>query len=623
MKKIFTLLFVVSVIFSYGQRTKNQAVFSQTNTPPTKKLKQYRGEKSTNLNIVWQETFDDSIATGVNGLPNNFSYTPNSTIIDDQWQYQGESPDGYIGRGWYANVAISETFYTDAHTVPTNNPALYVDFTNSFYWMIEQGSDSLCIYYSIDGGSSYTILWSNRDQTLVEASGVAWPYPSWVWQTARIQLPLTTIGQDISFKFTFEGSTANGIYVDNIMLVEIPNYDIEMTECAVLNSYLSTNDTVYLDGLYQLLPIDQKRNFVDMRASVKNYGMQSANNILYSTSLTDASGTVVAQKDTNYMQNGQDLTNFLDIDMFACQGFDNIDNVDIGTYTLTTNLSFDNVDEDTLNNIFSIDIEYTYESFNGLLARNTDITGELGLHQYDGSADGDQIGINFTVLNEITTNGAIIPIGPSTTDNTGFTLRLYKWDGSAWQQIAFSDDVYTTSADAGTNIDVDYLNPVTLCPGEEYRMVVSAHWTAGTSKITFGIFNEYKDFLNQSLLYAPASALNIGGTWYYITNIPCFYVKFATITRSTRSCAIIGSVTEDPRKDIEISVYPNPTNGIVNIDIINAESSKIEVYNILGNLVLTEYKQYNLDLSNLKDGQYIIKVYTETGIAVKKLNLQH
>ena len=223
-----TIALVAIVAFAFGQRAVEQAQFTQKSPLANKTLKQYVGEKSTNLTIIWEETFDDSIvAPGVNGLPANFTYIPNSAEIDDQWQYLGTSPNGYIGRGWYADIAIDEQFTTDAHTVPANNPALFVDFMNSFYWMIDNGSDSLEISYSIDGGASYTRLWSNRDEALVLASGVDWPYPNWVWQTARIALPLTTIGQDMSFKFIFRGGTANGIYVDNIMMVEIPNNDIE------------------------------------------------------------------------------------------------------------------------------------------------------------------------------------------------------------------------------------------------------------------------------------------------------------------------------------------------------------------------------------------------------------
>jgi len=599
-----TIALIAIVAFAFGQRAVEQAQFTQKSPFANKTLKQYQGEKSTNLTIVWSETFDDSIAAGVNGLPTNFAYTPNSTEIKDQWQYKGTSPDGYIGRGWYADIAIDEQFTTDAHTVPTNNPALFVDFTNSFYWMIEQGSDSLEILYSIDGGSSYTRLWSNRDQALVEASGVDYPYPNWVWQTARISLPLTTIGQDMSFKFIFRGGTANGIYVDNIMMVEIPDNDIEASATCALNQYLSSNDTMYLDGVYQLLPISQKRDFTYLKSAVKNYGMVAANNIVFSTTLTDGSGTVVAQKDTNEMFLGTDLTNFLDKDTFLCNGFDNIDAVTVGTYTLQQSVTYDNVDEDTTNNYWSMDIEYVADGAGALLARNTSMTGALGLHQYDGSADGDQIGIDFTVSNECTMTGAMIPLGSSTTDNSGFTLKLYTWDntGNSWQQIAFSDDVYTSAADASTTIDVDLLTPATLTPGESYKMVAAAHWTAGTSEITFSVFKGYKDFQDQSLLYAPASALNIGGTWYYITNVPSMIVKLNTET--------------------SVEVYPNPTNGTLHIDNVNGAT--VEVYNMVGTMVdvINNASDFNtVNLSNYAEGTYLVKVYTEEGVVVKKVNL--
>ena len=70
-----------------------------------------------------------------------------------------------------------------------------------------------------------------------------------------------------------------------------------------------------------------------------------------------------------------------------------------------------------------------------------------------------------------------------------------------------------------------------------------------------------------------------------------------------------------------ISLHPNPTNDIINIKNINdLEISSINIYNILGKLILNEEKQFNqLDVSDLVTGIYLIKIETNEGVISKKI----
>jgi len=68
----------------------------------------------------------------------------------------------------------------------------------------------------------------------------------------------------------------------------------------------------------------------------------------------------------------------------------------------------------------------------------------------------------------------------------------------------------------------------------------------------------------------------------------------------------IGSFTKS-----EISVYPNPTSGIVNIDTKLA-IEKVNVYNITGQLIQST-KSTTIDLSGAKTGIYVVKIEFENG----------
>ena len=61
-----------------------------------------------------------------------------------------------------------------------------------------------------------------------------------------------------------------------------------------------------------------------------------------------------------------------------------------------------------------------------------------------------------------------------------------------------------------------------------------------------------------------------------------------------------------------IKVYPNPSNGIINIvSQQNELMDKIEIYNHMGQLILTKHNEYNfqINLSNQSPGIYYIKAY--------------
>ena len=79
--------------------------------------------------------------------------------------------------------------------------------------------------------------------------------------------------------------------------------------------------------------------------------------------------------------------------------------------------------------------------------------------------------------------------------------------------------------------------------------------------------------------------------------------------------------TEDPEAIVGLSAFPNPNNGLVNLEgsLNEAQDLEIVIYNLLGQVVLTrslenaiEIKEL-LDLSAVPEGNYIITIYPEQG----------
>ena len=69
-------------------------------------------------------------------------------------------------------------------------------------------------------------------------------------------------------------------------------------------------------------------------------------------------------------------------------------------------------------------------------------------------------------------------------------------------------------------------------------------------------------------------------------------------------------------------IYPNPTNGVLNIQTVSGVSfNEVQVYNLLGELVMSSKSdswliEKSLNIEHLNDAVYMIKVNTNTGTTV-------
>jgi|GEM_PF-3184622 len=78
---------------------------------------------------------------------------------------------------------------------------------------------------------------------------------------------------------------------------------------------------------------------------------------------------------------------------------------------------------------------------------------------------------------------------------------------------------------------------------------------------------------------------------------------------NARSLTVNKLLDIDVDTDDSISLYPNPTSSIMNIKSKN-EVLKIELFNMAGSLLKSKKNSTNLNVKDLSNGPYIVKVYT-------------
>ena len=67
----------------------------------------------------------------------------------------------------------------------------------------------------------------------------------------------------------------------------------------------------------------------------------------------------------------------------------------------------------------------------------------------------------------------------------------------------------------------------------------------------------------------------------------------------------------------ELSIYPNPANSILNIQS-NNQIQSVELFNIQGQLVVKEGNVNQINVSDLTNGVYMIRIATDNGVKVQK-----
>jgi hypothetical protein len=153
--------------------------------------------------------------------------------------------------------------------------------------------------------------------------------------------------------------------------------------------------------------------------------------------------------------------------------------------------------------------------------------------------------------------------------------------------------------------------------GDKYYM---ANYRAGMRVL------DISDIANQNIseigyfdTYTASNSAAFDGAWNVY---PFFASGNIVISDINRGFFLVKSnglgITE--AQQIQFSVYPNPSESDITITSANNPISTVEIYNVLGQLVLnlnfSDNFSENIDISSLRSGLYLIKI---NGSTTKKL----
>jgi hypothetical protein len=156
--------------------------------------------------------------------------------------------------------------------------------------------------------------------------------------------------------------------------------------------------------------------------------------------------------------------------------------------------------------------------------------------------------------------------------------------------------------------------------GEYTSTAVITDFCLGYGCYTFNLYDSQENGLSGLYGYATGSAIftNLN------TNETLLSVGSEIFSTRTINFCVGGATENAIETAAEMSIYPNPTNGTINI-ASEDEIDNIEIINSIGTTVANSKATGNntsIDLSNLPNGMYFVRVFTTNGIETVKVVLE-
>ncbi|MBR6067039.1 MAG: T9SS type A sorting domain-containing protein [Bacteroidales bacterium] len=668
MKRIFTLVVAVlccAVVFAqanYSQHLMRNANRSMVSKKIEKPNKTREGEiwactfeeetplyttgqvTASNANWELQELSESDGGTyylALNYLPEDiYSETPNHWMMIDADGHATQTTPGN-GYDFDSYMTISGIDLTDAE-----NPQLgfyeYRRLTN-----MPTDMEATVVEVSTNGGASWTKhvvgceaysehTYAYRRVPIFEAAGhdnVAIRFHA----NRRLSVLQATFGATVTYA---DAPFIVVWQVDDLVIEEAQAFDLLITDVRMnegrCDYYSNTSLSSYDPARYQLNPMygmtprsewESPYKWASFNVAVENRGSENVVPIVHVAVTApdnhevwsiDFEGEEIGAFGRDTLDIMEDLGNN-QIDKVFAFSEDEMQNIQIGEYTVTYTVSTEAGDDPTpQNNVASHHFYITEKAY---CPATPNITTTSGPTVWGSFVDGDEILVDFEYYSlpddEIP---LYLYIDSTSTPGTAIAANIYEINegGTAFELTNTSGTYTIQEADLGQWIHITFDTPIEydeFDPESESKYIRVG--------VAFTLNGENND------LYLGASRDMPSKGWI------CSYImgggqaSSINVSDDTNAPAIcLGNPNDENLTTIatseanEITMFPNPSNGIVNFT--NVENATIEVYNMMGQVVASESNanaNASIDLSGVANGNYIVRIVKDGEIATSKLNI--
>ena len=642
MKKLYISVFALSLSINAFSQIDAQVLTVQEGKIGKKNIELNSNKFNASALVpIWSEDFANGIPTtwensAVPWVYRGASTFPNNSV-GGQGAYSGinnspatnspiSSPTANNGflifdSDYYDNNGVAGAFGTGMYPTPHNGELLtdmidlssYSDVTlkMSSFFRTFAGQAFIDFYVS----SVFVERVQVHDNLAVNES-------SFIDEVILARVPFSVVGNsDVQMSFVFEGtsnivSNFSGYYfwqIDDLELMETPINLIE-TEDVVLGGFwmdyvnysgAGLNDIIGLD--YTITPLSQLANHpyviegvlrnsgsADQISTLK-YEVNGASGSYSGTSIPVA---VVAYSATNT------------IDSIVVAADPSLSPV-LGSYTVSVW-----GESDSLGSIVTVsDTVYKPLEISNYIYGKDLGPDNAGSRILGGVEDQNHISTRYEMYADEQLTGLKAYI--SDRSNVGAEVKavLYELDSTATEPIflAESDNYILTAQDLGNWINIPFDGGIDLYNGYAYEFGIAGfvHPTDSAYIGTAGmsLYNGEHSLFDELGLSDQSAGTP---TWYYITATPMVRMSFDP--------SLISDVSDV--KQTIFTAYPNTSNGVFTIELIEAANYDLVVSNVLGQIVFSKTvngMSNSIDLSSFDKGIYTIELKNDNVIYTEKI----
>lgn len=447
----------------------------------------------------------------------------------------------------------------------------------------ETGLRNATLYVTIEYGTNLDTVFTDS----VNTNG---------WKRNKINLSTLPTTNPIKIRFIVDetnGTFYDDIAIDDISVKNAASYEISLNAVNRLSEYTQLpsiqTDSIVFAAIVENLGADTLKN-------VKvNYSVRRGAAVVY----TDSSSLAILAPAA--MNTVVKLANYVP--------------ALTGTYSVDYVVSHANVDANLTNNALTSDSLLVTDT---VMARdNGTFTGSLGI----GSGTGGELGsvYELNVADTLSSVSVYIRNGGGSMTNQPLSLNVRNFvNGIPGNIIATSDTITYTNAGASfVTLTFQNVGGYIALPADSFFVgvvEVDSNVTIGTTPTKFVPKTNFVIFGTNA--WAPNENYNFNVT-YGIRPI------FGTPSGTVGANEIVNATST-------IRVYPNPTNGLVTLNITDDNkigNVQLEIMDITGKVVYNNnyfganMVQEQIDLSNLNKGMYFLRTTINGNSSVQKVTI--
>jgi hypothetical protein len=195
--------------------------------------------------MPWSDSLDTWVADCFELGPHAGTWTGNN--------WKSWSPAGGIIEAPFWGISSGTIFFETA-TIDITEEGLFY-FSYSYGWNSSY-DDQMNIYYSTDGGTTWTQIWSKMGTDMATQTSSSNTSPS-TWKLEEVLLPASLVGQSVKFKFEGVSDYGPDFFLDYIGVKAMPDcnpaYGLEVTSTTTTSATAEFTDVTDLSTQFDYI----------------------------------------------------------------------------------------------------------------------------------------------------------------------------------------------------------------------------------------------------------------------------------------------------------------------------------------------------------------------------------